>query len=245
MNKTEYMNTLNQALQGLPAELIEQTMWAYDKKFADGLASGSSEADVIAKLANPRVVAAQKRADLRLQKLKGNFSVSNFARMIFAMVGLIFFNFFMLIPAFLGGILMFSAYLISMVIYGTGVVVLAASLSGVPEMQFKFPGTHSHHHNYQSRHFGQASVHLNANGITVDQPERHDRSTGFDDAIGAPNTVTISNHLGAHHFFAGAGLLLLGTVFLLLCLQMTRLSFIGFKNYLQWNLSLLRMPSRV
>lgn len=254
MNKTEYMNTLSLALQGLPAELIEQTMWVYDKKFSEGVAAGSSEADIAAKLANPRVVAAQKRADLRLQKLKGNFSVGNFARMVIAMVGLLFLNFFMLIPAFLIGGMMFAAYVTSMILYGTGIVVMAASLSGVPEMQFKVSGSHAHrHHNYNHDrlpHFGPATVHLDGLGIRVDREGNHTRlseSYGVSKNEAAfsksYNTVTIKNTTGTRHVFLGFGLLLLGTCLLLACLQMTRLSLIGFKNYLLWNVSLLRAPA--
>ena len=70
MNKTEYMNTLRQELNGLPSEVVEDTMWAYEGRFVDGMVAGRDEMEIAASLPPPRIVAAQKRASLRYQDLK-------------------------------------------------------------------------------------------------------------------------------------------------------------------------------
>lgn len=255
MNKTEYMNTLRQELQGLPCAVVTETVAHYEKQFADGLASGKTEAEVIAQLPNPRLLAAQKRANVRFQNLKNDFSLGNVFSLFIAGIGLVIFNFFMLIPAFVYGSFLFVAYLSSLVIYGAGIVTFAASVSGVPQMEFKLP-THHHrvyssenHRQYQHRE-GAVTINISETGLTVDKGMnrsgvvREFDTSDFSRLDKHANTITIKNKMQMQHTFLGIGLLLLGTCLLLACVWMTRWSVIGFGKYLMWNVNLLRSTVR-
>lgn len=256
MNRTEYMNTLAQELQALPQPVIQDTLRSYEQKFIDGLAAGKTEAEISANLPNPRLVAAQLRASQRFQHLKRDFTPGNFFGLMLAVFGLVILNFFMLIPAFVAASFMFVAYLSSLFVYGAGVVVLAVSLSGAETLQLKVPGDfhgrNSHREHSDWTHDGNATVNISERGISIDKSEihrwakdewsskRHDRWSGRDHW----HTITIENRMGKQHVVYGILLLLGGTGLLLLCLMLTQLSFVGFKKYLLWNLSLLRAPVR-
>ena len=73
MNKTAYMNALRQALDGLPAKVIEDTMWEYERKFTDAMVAGKSEEEIAAGLPKPELLAAQKNASTRYEALKTKF----------------------------------------------------------------------------------------------------------------------------------------------------------------------------
>lgn len=256
MNKTEYMNTLQQELQGLPASVVAMTLANYQQKFIDGATQGWSEADIIQKLASPRLVAAQQRANTRFQHLKSNFGPGNIVGFFIALMGVMIFNFFMLIPATLFGVFMFFAYVGSMVMYVSATVMIAASLSGVTDMAFKFPGHHSLTNHYEARHsrhasVGNVTVDISEDGVTLNK-DRVEKLIESPDA-GAelawhadnrPGTVHIKNRTGIQHLFYGIVMLFAATGLLLLCLWLTRLSVIGFGKYLMWTVSLLRAPAR-
>jgi uncharacterized membrane protein len=254
MNKTEYMNTLQQELQDLPVELRAETLAHYEQLFADGLAAGKSEHEITEKLANPRLVAAQKRANARFQNLKNDFSIGNIFTLFIALVGVAVFNFFMLIPAFIYGAFLFVAYLSSLCVYGAGIVVFAASISGVSDMEFKLP--HQHHrvngHLISQHQYREAAVtvNLSESGIVVDKGIHRkviERAQDFEKSGKVEmhtNTLSIKNKMQTRHVFIGLGLLLVGTALLLLCIWMTRLTVFGFAKYFMWNLNLLRSTLR-
>lgn len=253
MNKTEYINLLQHEMQDLPnatqAQVLEKTL----KQFEVELATGKSEADICDKLPHPRVVAAQARASMRFQSLKRDFNIGNLFGLCIALIGLMFFNLIMVVPALAYSVFLFASYIGSLAVWLAGVGVLAASMSGVPEVQFKGP-YHSHaenHRGYDVKHFGARNIRVDVSerGIIVDKEGAReavemaridqDSAMHFDHQA---STITIKNQMHGWHFFLGAALLALGTGLLLLCLMMTRLTFIGFKKYLLWNLSILRAP---
>lgn len=254
MNKTEYMNLLQHEMQDLPSDVQSRLKSEIEQKFSTAMAAGKTEAEVCEQLSHPRVVAAQARASTRFQHLKKEFSVGNLFGLIIALIGLMIFNFIMIIPTFAYGIFLFASYLGSLAVWTAGVLVLAASMSGVPEISFKAGPHHWHthsHHGFDHKHHGlrNISVDVNERGIVIDK----DGAKEIVDAVsnsgpsamhfdGEVSTITIKNQMKTHHFFLGAGLLALGTGFMLLCLMMTRLTFIGLKKYLLWNLAVLRAP---
>lgn len=254
MNKTEYMNTLAHELSSLPQSVIQDTLHTYEQKFTDGLAAGKTEAELAAGFPNPRLLAAQLRASQRFQHLKRDFTPGNFLGLMVTMFVIMILNFFMMIPAFIIASFVFVSYLASLLVYGAGVVVLAVSLSGAETLQVKIP-SNFHEHQSQHRvwtHDGNATINISEKGIFVDKSEIHrwagdewdrERSqlrSGRDHW----RTVTIDNHMEKHHVVYGILLLIGGTGLLLLCLMMTQLSLTGCKQYLLWNLSLLRAPLR-
>ncbi|MES2049985.1 MAG: DUF1700 domain-containing protein [Pseudomonadota bacterium] len=286
MNKTEYMNTLRQELNGLPAEVVEDTMWAYEGRFVDGMVAGRDELEIAASLPAPHIVAAQKRASMRYQELKEKVTPSNFASLLVALLGVMMLNFFMIIPAIIGSILLFAAYLSSMVMYVVGIVITATVLAGVPQVNLNIPTHHFQHINQDfdddmneefSVHHGNVRVDISPSGITVDKDEAGDvsksapasnsaaSSTAASNAA-ASNTavvktgddksavdkaavdrsvvhVSIGHHLKTIHIFQGLGFLLGGIALFMLCLFTTKYTFVGFKKYLLWNVSLLRQST--
>jgi uncharacterized membrane protein len=257
MNKTEYMNTLRHELQGLPATVIDATLASYEKKFQDGMSLGLSETDIAQKLANPRLVAAQQRANARFQNLKNNLGPGNIFGFFIALIGLVIFNLFMLVPAILYGVFLFCAYFFSMALYLSATVMIAASLSGVPTMEFKLPGNHYRHsvahdvRSFQHSHLGSVSVDISGTGIMVNKdqadklihlPEAREDVVFHTDH--QPGTIQIKNRMETRHFFVGISMLIGATGLLLLCLWLTRLSVIGFGKYLLWTVSMLRTPAR-
>jgi uncharacterized membrane protein len=256
MNKTEYMNTLQQELQGLPASVIAATLANYQQKFIDGAARGWSEADTIQKLASPRLAAAQQRANTRFQNLKSNFGPGNIFGFFIALIGVMILNFFMLVPVFLYGVFMFFAYIGSTVLYVTATIMIAASLSGVTDMAFKIPHHHSRANSHAERnvhhsYVGSVSVDISESGVTINK-ERLEKYIDLPDNRGdvalhiesRPNTIHIKNRMETRHFFIGVTMLFAATALLLLCLWLTRLGVIGFGKYLVWTVSLLRAPVR-
>ncbi len=120
MDKTEYMNALRQALEGLPAEVIEETMWSYERKFIDAMVAGRSEEEIAASLPRPSLVAAQKKAGVRYEEVKRDFSLGNVASLFISLIGLLVFNLFMVIPATVYFCLLFATYVCSLAFYGVG-----------------------------------------------------------------------------------------------------------------------------
>lgn len=255
MNKTEYMNTLRQELEGLPAEIVEDTMWAYEGRFVDGMVAGRDELDIAAGLPAPHIVAAQKRASLRYQELKKNATPTNLASLFVALIGVLVFNFFMIIPAILYSALLFASYLSSLVFYLVGIVITATVLSGVPQINLNIPSHHYQRINgVESEHFSDyhdnVRVEISSSGISVD----HDgdapvASSAASTVISSTDNVVVDdsaihvrvgNHLKSIHVLNGLGFLLGGIALFMLSLFMTKYTFIGFKNYLRWNVSLLR-----
>lgn len=270
MNKTEYMNTLRQELNGLPAEVLEDTMWAYEGRFVDGLVAGRDEIEIAASLPAPHIVAAQKRASMRYQDLKEKVTPTNFASLLVALLGVMMLNFFMIIPAIVGSMLLFIAYLSSMVFYVVGIVITATVLAGVPQINMNIPTHHLQHFDDSmdeelSVQHGNVRVDITPSGITVDKDEASDlnKSAAANNSgvsrtatSSAPKTgneqagvdksvvhVSIGHHLKTVHIFQGLGFLLGGIAMFMLCLFTTKYTFVGFRKYLLWNVSLLRQST--
>lgn len=197
MNKTEYMNTLRQELNGLPAQVVEDTMWAYEGRFVDAMLAGRDEQQIAASLPAPHIVAAQKRASMRYQELKEKVTPTNFASVLVALLGVMMLNFFMIIPAIVGSIFLFTAYLSSMLLYVVGIVITATVLAGVPQVNLNIPSHHFHHSNdtmsddidnEHSSYHGDVRVDITPDGIIVDKDEA---AKHIDNSL-AVNSVAIS-----------------------------------------------------
>lgn len=291
MNKADYMNSLKQALEGLPAAMVEETMWDYEAKFVNAMMEGRTEEQVAASLPSPQLVAAQKRSKQRLDAFKQQASPSNLAALFVSLIGVMVFNFFMIIPAMVYASMLFTAFVASMVFYVAGIVITAGSLSGVEHFKVNMPS-----HRYEvmvddgddvrihSRSNDGFKVDISSSGIVVEGQEKiQEKAQGKNlektsasaasastsaSATTAGNPVAIAvlggaevasasvstvapgrvevnveNKLRHYNAIQGIGILLGGIVLFLLSLLMTRYTFVGFKNYLQWNISLLRIPA--
>ncbi|MFZ6751062.1 DUF1700 domain-containing protein [Undibacterium sp. Ren11W] len=255
MNKTEYMNMLKQELSGLPSEVIEDTLWSYEAKFVDAMVAGRDENEIVASLPKPHLIAAQKRSALRYQALKENVRPSNLASLLVALLGVLVFNFLLLLPAIIYSSLLFSAYIGSLVMYVAGIAITAASLSGAPQINFDI-ATPRHFAlsgeltEGDTQHRSGVLVDISPAGIVVDDLNLETDLGKLNIAAGNRDEdsilhVGIGNHLNQAQLLPGIGWLLGGICLWMLCLLMTKYSFIGFKNYLRWNISLLQLPRAV
>lgn len=246
MNKTAYMNALRQALDGLPAKVIEDTMWEYERKFTDAMAAGKSEEEIAAGLPKPELLAAQKNASTRYEALKTNFSLGNVASLLVALIGLMIFNLFMLIPAVAYFSLLYSTYVVALVMYVAGIGITAASISGVEQFSVDIPAGRQHVHRHHDRN---VSVDITETGILIDGEKLDDSGKtasvvaqkGSTESHAEKLHIEVGNQYSVKKLFAGLGLLLGSILLMMLSLFMTKYTFIGFKHYLRWNLSQLQL----
>lgn len=308
MNKTEYMNTLKEALDGLPTDVVADTLSFYEQQFTEGLAAGLSEVSISEKLPKPRLVAAQKRADMQYKKLKTQMTPTTFLGVLLSFMMVMIFNFFMLIPTAMYAIFLFSAYIVSFIIYFFGIGIMATSLSGVSQMQFNFADMHAHRsshsfHEHTSNRFHinidqdefkiiesnadtnpnikthDVAINIDSQGVKIEKtiqiaPDAQLQENAADKELSqvgenkniftkdeledvftrqiekdretetVPHIVNIKNKLQTKHSLFGFALLMLSIGLFILCLWMTKMTFVWFKKYLLWNLSLLRAPVR-
>lgn len=301
MNKTEYMNTLRQELEGLPGAIIEEALWHYEGLFVNGMMEGKTEEDIANSLPKPSIVAAQRRAKLRADTVKRDLHPGNLARLLVALVAVLFFNLLMVIPAIIYSTLLFAAYISGLSIYFAGILVTAASLAGVPQMTFYIPhGQHHVHiddHHHRRYGHGDVTVDIGGSGIHIKKNNSSDGDEATVDvhidrvktpdspavpAVPAPPTapaatpaaptasttasvasqpnanvtgkassaehdgipVVIGHHLGLLDAVRGVGLILGGIALFLFALFMTKMTFVGFKQYVNWNMSLLHLSDK-
>ncbi|MFZ6641380.1 DUF1700 domain-containing protein [Undibacterium sp. TC4M20W] len=196
MNKTAYMNALRQALDGLPASVIEDTMWEYERKFVDAMVAGKSEEEIAAGLPKPELLAAQKKTSMRYQALKTNFSLGNVAGLLVALIGLMIFNLFMLIPAVAYFSLLCSAYIVAMVMYVAGIGITAASISGVEQFNFDIPVGRHHVHNHNDNHRirnHNVRVDVTETGILIDGEKQDEHGQAAASLPAAPVTASVAS----------------------------------------------------
>lgn len=139
MNRFEYLDALKDALFGLPEATVTSIVADYERRFAERSTAGQSEEEIMASLGDPQKVAAEKRAALQFNTFKEKKSFANLVRLFFSLIGLAVFNLFMLVPGIMYMSLLFVAYVVSLVFYGSGILVTAASLAGVSGMALHDP----------------------------------------------------------------------------------------------------------
>lgn len=246
MNKNDYMNTLKQELAGLPAEVIEDTLWSYEGKFVDAMLAGREESAYAAGLPKPHLVAAQRRAALRYQKLKTNVSPAKFAGLLVAFLGLLVFNFLMLLPAIIYSGLLFSAYIASLFMYVAGIAITAASLAGVPQIHFELSDARyfvqelADMHNKSAVKVDISAAGMIIDGLNAESDASQEVSVASQHEPRSVLHVSIGDHLNDAQLSQGLGLILASICLWMLSLCMTRYSLIGIKRYLGWNFSLLQ-----
>lgn len=251
MNKTEYMNALQLALQGLPAQVIEETLWTYEGKFTEGILTGKKEQDIAAGLPLPGLVAARKKTALRFQAFKTHVSPGNLASLLVALIGLLVFNLFMVIPAIVYVSLLCASYAVALLLYVAGIGMTAASLSGVQQFSVALPAAYYHAMDGDIDMDGLRSgeplrVDISQHGILIDQdgapaPAARDAGTSADGRL----RLEIDNHLTIGDVWQGIGILLGSILLLLFSMVLTKYSFFGLRQYLRWNLAQLKIHQHV
>jgi uncharacterized membrane protein len=242
----EYMEALRRALTGLPDDVAAATMADYQQRFLDGLSGGRNEAEIAYGLDEPIIVAARLRKSSDLAVFQQKKSVPNLVRLFFSALGLLVFNVFLIIPAFVYSMMLFALYVASVAVYAVGIAVTSSSLAGVNELAIDGPFRHvvMQKHESGKSHLdemhGRLNLQFDSHGVRI-TPE-----AGFGDDDSGRSTVVIGPNDGFDEdsrtmgTVKGIGFILGGILMFLVSLVITRFTWIAIKRYAQMNYGLLR-----
>lgn len=169
------------------------------------------------------------------------------ARRGFTALGLLAFNFFLIIPAIVYAAMLFALYVVSIIVFVLGIAVTSSSLAGVNQLVLDGPVRHvilqktlppageAEHHR------GRLRIEIHSSGLHV-SPE----PSGQDDAIGNA-LVSVGSNDGESDSrtvgtLKGIGFILGGIALVLLSMVVTRFTWLGLKRYVKMNASMLRAP---
>jgi uncharacterized membrane protein len=239
--KTEYLDTLKRALTGLPPEVVADTMADYAQRFQSASADGRDEADTVEGLEDPKKIAAELRTAIRRNAFQLEKNLANGWRLFISLIGLAIFNLFMVVPAMVYTAMLFSFYAIAFSCYLGGIVFTAGSLSGVDEILLSAPFKHVIVHasgsdaeaaddDQVSVEVGPQGIHVQTGAASTEKSANNPRSIS-QDVIG-DSRIT--------HVLQGIAATLGGIALLLMCLVVSKYTFIGIHRYLQMNLALLK-----
>jgi len=248
MTKTDYMNALKLALQDLPGDIQEELLWTYEGKFIDGMVAGKSEQEVIAQLPTPALVAIQQKAAIHLRQFKNKVSVGNLARLIVALFGLMIFNLLMLIPALFCFAMLSSAFITALSLYFAGILLTAGGITGVDELHIHdtpyqlvvdhSPATADRQIDKQARVDISASG-IQVNGESVAEDEQQTKRLRIAEPVDIQ--INLGKQLDLYDVFKGISMIIGSVALMMLSMFLTGLSFRGFRQYLRWNFSQLRL----
>jgi uncharacterized membrane protein len=248
MTRLEYIAALKTALAGLPPELIQDMVNAYEMRFIEGASAGRSEEEIVAGLDTPPTVAARLRIALQSQPTPAAGepipaaaaaspaagrpagippTPTRVGRMLATFLGLGMFNLFLVIPSIVFCSLLFASWVCSGAFILTGSAYTAASMSGINQITVDGPAARTLHLPRDM----PAVVHMTSHGIH-----------GDDDIvdIGKGVQVVIDEEDRVPSLMLGLGAIFGGIFLFLLNLVITKYSFLGIVRYLKWNLAILR-----
>ncbi len=245
MNKLEYLSALRTALAGLPQEVINDMISAYEMRFIEGASLGRSEEEIVQGLDAPNVVAARlhqagnQQAATAPQPAAAATTTatpgSNASRMFFSFVGLSIFNCFMFFPALIFVILLFASWICSVSFMIGGSALTAASMANVNTVTLNGARHAFNRHQIRIEDGESAVIRIGDSGVQVSGSDSHDKKRAEKDIH-----LTIEDEGRAPSFWKGI-LLILGGIFLfLLNLVVTKYSFIGLKRYAIMNYTILK-----
>ncbi len=261
MGKTEYLEALKRAMTGIGPDKQAATLAFYEQRFVDGVLAGRTEAEIDAELEDPKKIAMTLRASTYMKAFDERKNPANFVRMAFAAVALLVFNLVMIVPAIVYASLLASLYGFGLALYLYGVVITASGLSGATEIKLDGPfsnlivnerkadGTQK-----RSEVRRQTKVAISGANIQIYEEPVADANPDGDErrpanmlrraeqvaTIGVKFNTDMDEASRTTQTFFGFGLVLGGILTLLLCLVVTRYTFIATKRYIEMNFSLLK-----
>ncbi len=248
MNQLAYINALKSALAGLPEDVISETVNAYELRFVEGLSVGRSETDIAKDLDDPKMIAAKLKANNHLSAFQQKKNPRNLWRLFMSLIGLLVFNFLLLVPSFVFIVMLISSFIAAMAIFVGGTAYTASSLSGVNEVVFDTPGEHvetvrfdngnvtSKQKTTQETH--QIKVEINDTGLQVHHASMEGKATATGTKLIEIGTDPADSSV--LQALKGVGMMLGGIALFLLSLVVSKYTFIGIKRYAQMNFSMLK-----
>jgi uncharacterized membrane protein len=126
MVKNEFLDKLEYLLSRVPEQDRKEMLYDYQEHFEIGLANGRSQAELIAELGDPHVIARDLLADYRIGKAEQDKTPSNIGRAIMATISLSFFNLLFIIAPVAG---LFGAY-VALCAVSFGLTILPLAILG-------------------------------------------------------------------------------------------------------------------
>lgn len=139
MNRKVFLEQLEQALAGMPAEEIREIVADYQEYFSDAQEAGRAEDEVVAALGSPQKLAKELKAQAHYRQWENHRSFGNLMRVVASVAGLGVLNFFLALPFMLYLLCLSIGYIVSGSLLIAGVALVAAwggnSLFGWPELE--------------------------------------------------------------------------------------------------------------
>ncbi len=129
MDKKQFMKEFERNLKGVSREDRKEIIEDYEEHFSIGKKKGRKEAEIAKSLGNPKSLAKQAKMELLVTKAEEEKSMGNIMRVVFATIGMSFFNLVFVVGIFFG----LLAVVISL--FATG---FAITVSGLALMVFAF-----------------------------------------------------------------------------------------------------------
>jgi len=129
MNKKKFMNEIKRNLKGLSKEDRDEIIEDYEEHFEIGKKKKRSENEIAKSLGNPKQLAKQAKLEFLVSKAEEEKSAKNILRVVFATIGMSFFNLVFILGPFFG----FLAVIISLFATGFALTVsgLAVIIAGI------------------------------------------------------------------------------------------------------------------
>jgi len=131
MTREDFLIGLRAGLRGLPEADIADIIADYQAHFDDAARSGRSEADVAASLGDPLRLARELRAETSLKRWEEHQSPKNFFLAGWALLGLMTFDFLIVLPMIFLGLIVLGCVAFALSIIGiVGAAMLLAIMAG-------------------------------------------------------------------------------------------------------------------
>lgn len=101
MNRDQFLIELESLLKGLSREERADILQDFEEHFAIGLSEGKTEEDISTALGSPHQIAKEIRANYHIERVEKDATVGNVVRAVWAVIGLGFFNLFIVLGPFL------------------------------------------------------------------------------------------------------------------------------------------------
>jgi uncharacterized membrane protein len=131
--KLQFLTELGQALDRLPIEERADILRDYEEYFAAGGENGKSEAEIVAALGSPKLIARELQADYHVRVAEQHGSLRNVWNMLRSAMVLSFLNVILVLPAFvLGLVLLFTGWVVCVSMISTPLIWLANDSVAAP-----------------------------------------------------------------------------------------------------------------
>ena len=129
MNKKEFIKILSNNLDNIPMNEKKEIISDYDEHFVNGLKDGKTEEEISELLGNPKSIAKQYKIDIMLKEVEKTRSISGIIKVIFASLGLGFFNIVFILGLYMGLVaVLISLFAAAFSIAISGIFMFFASL---------------------------------------------------------------------------------------------------------------------